>query len=196
MIKKRVMIVQSKNQTKTWRLAQTWYKTGTSNECEIYQRSLIEGITKKQCPKTNMRLNLRTLDLVENSRPLKKSDGFDWSEDFDGGQQNDGSILYYNLKMICDSGGAQTRSLREVYHFVEAQLKYLLRNPDISIYFINILDGDTCYGQKEKFQYLTNLPEYESIRHRVFVDDMFMYQYWYQSNFSMCLSEDQVIDNQ
>lgn len=189
------MIVQSKNQTKEWRLGQTWYKGGQSNECEIYQRDLIKHITKKECPKTNMRINLRTLDFIENSNPLKKSDGFDWSEDFDGRQQNDGSELYYNLKMICNSGGAQTRSLREVYHFVEAQLKYLLKNPDRSIYFINILDGDTSYGQREKFIYLLNLPEYDGVRDKVFVDDMFMYQYWYQSNFSMCLSPDPVIDN-
>ena len=81
--------------------------------------------------------------------------------------------------MICDSGGAQTRSLREVYHFVEAQMKYLLKYPEKSIYFINILDGDTSYGQKEKFQYLLDLPEYATVRDRIFVDDMFTFQYWY-----------------
>ena len=177
--KKEPMIIQSKNQTKDWRKSQSWYKGGKSNECEIYQRDLIKQITGKDCPKTNMRINLRTLELVENSSPLQHPDGFDWTEDFDGRQPNNQTELYYNLKMICDSGGAQTRSLREVYHFVEAQMKYLLKYPETSIYFINILDGDTSYSQKEKFQYLLDLPEYATVRDRIFVDDMFMFQYWY-----------------
>jgi len=190
------MIIHSKNQTKDWRKSQSWYKGGKSNECEIYQRELIKDITKKECPKTNMRINLRTLDLVENTNPLTREDGFDWTEDFDGCQQNNGSELYFNLKMICDSGGAQTRSLREVYHFIEAQMEYLLKNQEKSIYFINILDGDTSYGQKEKFQYLLNLPEYATVIDRIFIDDMFMFKYWYHSNFSNCLSVVPLEDNQ
>lgn len=185
--KRSLMIIQSKYQTKDWRKSQSWYKGGKSNECEIYQRDLIKQITEKDCPKTNMRINLRTLELVEKSSPLQRSDGFDWTEDFDGRQLLNNTELYYNLKMICDSGGAQTRSLREVYHFVEAQMKYLLKNPDRSIYFINILDGDTSYSQREKFIYLLNLPEYASVIDRVFVDDMFIFQYWYKSTLSNCL---------
>ena len=35
----------------------------------------------------------------EKSNPLKYSDGFDWTEDFDGIQEKYGKTLYYNLKM-------------------------------------------------------------------------------------------------
>ena len=37
-----------------------------------------------------------------------------------------GKTLLVNYKMIVGKGGNQTRSLREVYHFIEQQLKYLL----------------------------------------------------------------------
>ena len=33
--------------------------------------------------------------------------------------------IYCNLKMICGSGGGQTRALREVYHFISAQQRHL-----------------------------------------------------------------------
>ena len=36
--------------------------------------------------------------------------------------------MYINFKMICDRGGSQTRSLREVYHFITTQLNYLKQN--------------------------------------------------------------------
>ena len=32
--------------------------------------------------------------------------------------------------MICDKGGAQTRTLREVYDFIRAQLNWLLENTE------------------------------------------------------------------
>ncbi len=175
------MITISRDQTKDWRKSQSWYKGGKSNECEIYQREQITNITKTECPKTNMRINIRTLELKENSSPLLLNDGFDWSEDFDGKQTLGNIQLYYNLKMICDSGGAQTRSLREVYHFIEAQMKYLLNNPDNQLYFINILDGNTSYSQKNKFTYLLSLPEYAVVSNKIFVDDMFHFQDWYNS---------------
>jgi hypothetical protein len=175
------MITISRDQTKDWRKSQSWYKGGKSNECEIYQREQITNITKTECPKTNMRINIRTLELKENSSPLRHNDGFDWSEDFDGKQTLGNIQLYYNLKMICDSGGAQTRSLREVYHFIEAQMKYLLNNPDNQLYFINILDGNTSYSQKNKFTYLLSLPEYAVVSNKIFVDDMFHFQDWYNS---------------
>ena len=41
----------------------------------------------------------------------------EWTENFDGYQLNNGKTIYYNLEMICGSGGGQTRALREVYHF-------------------------------------------------------------------------------
>ena len=56
-------IVKSQNQTKFWRRAQSWYKTGKSNECELFQRKMVENITNKKCAKTDVRLNWDTLSL-------------------------------------------------------------------------------------------------------------------------------------
>jgi nitrous oxide reductase accessory protein NosL len=60
-------------------------------------------------------------------------------------------------------------------------MKYLLNNPDNQLYFINILDGNTSYSQKNKFTYLLSLPEYAVVSNKIFVDDMFHFQDWYNS---------------
>jgi hypothetical protein len=65
-------------------------------------------------------------------------------------------FLYINLKFICNNGGMQTRSLREVYHFIKAQMSYLKQNKNTNIYFINICDGDICYKFRKYFDYLIN----------------------------------------
>ena len=44
MIRKRILIPGSEIQTKNWRKNQNWYKGGKHNECELYQRNLIEKI--------------------------------------------------------------------------------------------------------------------------------------------------------
>ena len=41
--------------------------------------------------------------------------------------------------MICGSGGAQTIALREVYHFISAQQRYLKHESRSGV-----LDGDEC----------------------------------------------------
>jgi hypothetical protein len=177
------MIVPSELQSKDWRKTQSWWKGGKSNECEIYQRNQIEQITNKVCQKSNKRLNIRTMEFREHPNPLTNSDGFDWTENFDGYQQlPDGQQLYYNLKMICDKGGAQTRSLREVYHFINAQLEFLRLHPEQSIIFINILDGDTSFFQKDKFNYVMNLTENHPLNKKIIIVDMIGFRDWYASN--------------
>ena len=82
--------------------------------------------------------------------------------------------------MICSSGGAQTRSLREVYHFIKYQLEYLLKQKKNSNkYFINILDGNESYKRKHNFKYLTNLPKYKFICNRIFIGDIKSFNKWY-----------------
>ena len=39
-------IVKSSLQTKNWRKSQAWYINGKTNECEKYQRTIIETIIK------------------------------------------------------------------------------------------------------------------------------------------------------
>ena len=180
--------VPSNLQTKDWRKDQPWYKGGKSNECELLQRSQIEEMTGKCCPKTTMRINKRTRQIKELYNPLTRPDGFDWTEDFDGKQQlvgKDGSMheLFYNFKMVCDAGGAQTRSLREVHSFVEAQLQVLLIGSHPNAYFVNILDGDQSHLRKEQFNHLIGLPEYSNVKEKVFVDDMFAFKNWFQARF-------------
>ena len=76
--------------------------------------------------------------------------------------------------MIYDRGGSQTRSLREVYHFITTQLNYLKQN----ILFINILDGDESYRNMDKFKYLLSKPDYLTIKN-IFVGDMKTFYDWF-----------------
>ena len=155
-----ILITPSKMQTKNWRKQQEWYSNGKHNECEIYQRNLIKKITNQDVLKTNLRFHIISYDLIEKKYPNKEIDGFEYTEDLDGYQlfKDINDIpkyqIYYNLKMICEAGGAQTRSLREIYTFIRCQLEYLLKNKNNNMntktYFINILDGDQGYKNRDK----------------------------------------------
>jgi hypothetical protein len=180
--------VPSNLQTKDWRKEQSWWKGGKKNECELLQRMQVEQITGKACPKTITRINKRTHQMQELSNPLTRNDGFDWTEDFDGKQEvigKNGSVhdMFYNFKMVCDAGGAQTRSLREVHSFVEAQMQVLLLGNHPNAYFINILDGDQSHLRKEQFNHLVQLPEYSNVKEKIFVDDMCAFKSWYETRF-------------
>ena len=180
--------VPSNLQTKDWRKQQPWYKGGKSNECEILQRMQIQQITGKECPKTTTRINKRTHEMQPLSNPLTRADGFDWTEDFDGMQKldgNDGTTykMYYNFKMVCDAGGSQTRTLREVYAFVEAQQQVLLIGNHANVHFINILDGDQSHFRKEQFTHLLNLPECEPVKKKLFIGDMCEFKTWHATRF-------------
>ena len=146
---------------------------------EMYQKKMIEQFSKIPIGKTNTRINLRQYTLENVIRPNIKTNGFDYSEDFDGVQQHVKNKIYVNLKCIVGKGGSQTRSLREVYWFIEGQLKTLITNPEFQdIYFANILDGDEASKHIDKFQYLMSLPEYQTIRRKIFVGDLKEYLEW------------------
>lgn len=115
-----------------------------------------------------------------NATPMKGEDGFDWTEDFV--MQGGGLEYYFNLKMVC---GAQTRTLREVYHFIKSQLKHLLIYPEShSVNFVNILDGDASHRVAPKFKYLIEQDRYIQIKNRVYIGDLHGFQEWVLS--SMC----------
>jgi hypothetical protein len=172
-------IIISKLQTKQWRIKNFGTMNGGSGTIkpELYQRENIEKITTKKCYKTNMRFNIRNNKLVKISRPNTSMSGFDYTEDFDGESLIDNDQFYFNFKMVIGKGGSQTRSLREVYHFIEQQLKYSLINKNV--YFINILEGDESYRNKDKFDYLKNLEEYKKCNN-VFIGDIHMFKKWYE----------------
>jgi hypothetical protein len=176
-----IVIPSSQIQDKTWRKNQIWYINGKHNECEIYQRKLIEEITNQTCYKSNIRFNHVSKEMVEKSNPMKMVDGFDWTEDFDGKIHKNNTDYYFNMKFICDSGGSQTRSLREVYHLIETQLEHILLFDKKNTYFINILDGDICFSHMNKFEYLLCKPNYAMIRPYVYVGDMKGFQEWWRS---------------
>ena len=176
------IITKSMHQTKLWRQSQEWYKNGKSNECELFQRNLVENITNLKCSKSNIRLNAHTLSFIDKKFPMKNADGFDWTEDFDGFQEVGNLKLYMNFKMICDRGGSQTRTLREVYHFIKTQADYLVANPGIKdIYFINILDGDESFRNMNKFTYLLSKEKYNFIKDHIFVGNMEEFSIMFQS---------------
>ena len=152
-----------------------------SSKPEEFQRSkIIEG-TRIDCVKTNMRINLRTNVLRDISHPNKAEGGFDYSEDFDGVQVIKDSKVYINLKCVVGKGGGQTRSLREVYWFIEGQL-HVLKGTD-GIYFANVLDGDEAHASISKFRYLLSLPEFEGVKNKVYVGDLKGYFAWFKSLF-------------
>lgn len=174
--KKNILIPSSYYQTKNWRKNKKWYKTGKSNECEIYQINLIEKIINVKLNKTNDRINTETNNIVDNRNPMVNNDGYEWTENFDGKLIKNDIIYYFNLKFICDSGGSQTRSLREVYHFIKYQLEYLLIFKINNVYFINILDGNTCFNNNDKYKYLVNKQKYENIKKYIFIGDTYEFQ--------------------
>ena len=150
---------------------------------EIFQRLNITKGTGVECPKTNMRINLRTNALVEIAHPNKNDNGFDHSEDFDGVQTVKEKSVYVNLKCIVGAGGAQTRSLREVYWFVQGQLNLLKTQKNI--YFANIMDGDEAHSTMGKFQYLLELPEFAEVKKYVYVGDLAGYFAWFKTAMEM-----------
>ena len=174
----RTVVIPSSQQTKEWRSSQDWYQNGKHNECEIYQRNLIEKITLMKCRKTHVRLNLCDYQMKTVVSPNKQPDGFEWTEDFDGLIEIESKQLYFNLKMVCSAGGAQNRTLREVYHFIRSQLEHLLLFPEssINVYFINILDGDESAHYINKFHHLLSKEKYSIIKDKVYVGDLYQFQ--------------------
>lgn len=113
---------------------------------------------------------------------MRDDDGFDWTENFDLKHFNEKNTVYFNLKFVCSEGGSQTRSMREVYHFMKTQIKYLIDSSK-NIYFINILDGDGAHKFMPKFLKLLD-EQPKKIKKYVFVGDMLSFKKFYSKTFS------------
>jgi hypothetical protein len=153
--------------------------SGSTNPEKFQRHQIVEG-TGIACPKTNMRINLRTHTLENIAKPNTRVDGFDYSEDFDGVQTINGNNVYINLKCIVGKGGNQTRSLREVYWFVEGQLHTLAGTTDV--YFANIMDGDEAHAVLSKFEYMRSL--FAEVKHKIYVGDLKGYFDWLKKMFA------------
>ena len=151
-----------------------------SRHPENYQRTQIELGTGVPCVKTSTRINKRTNEMRHDiAQPMKRDDGFDWTEDFDGKQAFDEKEVFINLKSVVGTGGSQTRTLRdECYPFIEAQLQYLLNSNNTTQHFANIFDGDEAAAKMRMYNYLLNLPEYATVRPKVYVGDLRGYFSW------------------
>lgn len=176
--------ISSQFQTKDWRKTQMWYRGGKSNECETFQVKNIEKILGKYCTKTTERLNIINYSLTMNQYPFRQIDGFEWTEDFDRKIQIKEDTIYFNLKFVCDEGGAQTRSLREVYSFIYCQIQHLLKYKPKNTYFINILDGDTSHKYMKFFLHLITKEEYNSVSSFLFCGDTNQFQIWWKSYYT------------
>ena len=172
-------------QTKKWRQLQSWYISGKYNECEKYQRQQIEDIIGLKTQKTTLRLNHIDYRMESIPYPLKVKNGHEWTEDFDAKWDAFGFTFLCNMKMICDSGGAQTRTIREVWHFIRTQLVYI--SSDKKVIFVNIMDGDGSYnqitgGKKTGCASLLDLfGKYPLESEKVFIGDMGEFKSWYDT---------------
>ena len=174
--RKLILIMPSYYQTKIWRKARKWYKGGKSNECEKYQIELIEKMLTTSLMKTHDRIYMETFEIINNTHPMKNADGYEYTENFDRMLIKGINKYYFNLKFVCDGGGAQTRSLKEVYHFIRCQMEYLIKFNTNNTYFINILDGDTSYNVMEQFLYLLNKEQYKKVKNYVFIGSLYDFQ--------------------
>lgn len=170
------IIISSCDQTKEWRKNQIWYQDGRRNECEIYQIKLIQKIIKNNLNKTNDRINMETKKIINIRKPYMKKYGYEYTENFDGKIIMNKNTFYFNLKFICGEGGAQTRTLKDVYNFIKYQLKYLVKSNDNNKYFINILDGNESHSNIDKFNYLINKEKYSDKIKYVFIGDMYNFK--------------------
>lgn len=182
LVRKNILIPSSMYQSKTWRQNQNWYINGKSNECEKYQITNIENIIKSKITKTNDRINFEKNIISSIKNPHSYPDGYEWCENFDGKIKNNNNLYYFNLKFICGNGGGQTRSLKEVYHFINAQLEYLLISNIDNIKIFNILDGNESYKNKNKFIYLLNKDKYINVKQYIFVGDLYEFQKYINKN--------------
>lgn len=179
-IKKFILIPSSYYQTKEWRKNQIWYNNGKHNECEKYQINLVEKILLIKLNKTNIRIYIEELKLCNIYNPNVYENGYEYTENFDSYIFINNITYYFNFKFVCDKGGSQTRTLREVYNFIKYQLDYLLKNNINNIYFINILDGDTCYDNMNKLNYIKNKEIYNKFKKYIYIGDLYNFQ---KSNF-------------
>ncbi len=123
--------------------------------------------------KTILRLHEKTYELKEMKHMVGDKDGLFWSETFDGKFTKNGVPFLINLKFICDKGGAQNRSSKEVNRFMDTQIEYIKKNKDNKFIFLNILDGDGCSYWSEHFKNLYNCEESDYIKKYVYIGDMY-----------------------
>jgi len=124
---------------------------------ERWQRCVLEDTVGQCVPKSNnLRLHMVNWTMQNLPYILNQPDAFLWSEDFDGMFTKNGYTYLVNFKMVNARGGAQTRTMRELYHFIGTQLNYVQTNPNSQYRFLNILDGDVIVALMSHYHALVN----------------------------------------
>lgn len=173
--KEEEIIIKSQQQTKKWRLKQPWYIDGKKNECEKYQIKKLEYIVNAKIERTYLRINIYNITTIEinNIEISKLLNKFEFSENFNGKIILNNNIIYFNLKMITDKGGAQRRSIKEVFHFIIAQEKWI--ETQNNTYIMNILDGEFSFNN---IKFLPNINS-----NNIFIGDMYQFHNYFQETF-------------
>lgn len=181
------LIIEGKNFTKEMRQKMFGRVAGGAGakKPSDYQVQTILSVTCRACPSTQMRINWRSLEMVEKVHPMQHEDGFDYTENFDGKQIFNDKTVWVNLKSVVGTGGSQTRTLRdECYAFVSYQLAYLLKSCRTDCFFANVFDGDEAFRRMPMFRYLLELPEFASVKKYIYVGDLREYCEWVNSSVS------------
>ena len=176
-----IRLTAGETQTKKWRQEQDWWFGGKVSECEKYQRRSLEKVIGQTVSKTNLRLHKRKHNMQDKRWPKNEKGGNSWTEDFDGMFVIEKTRYLVDFKSTVESGGAQTRTIREgLAPFITAQLDYLVKHPeDTNTRFVNLLDGEILYKETRE-AYETNkaslwddfdLPEYKNVKTYVYVGD-------------------------
>ena len=133
------------------------------NQDEKYQKLYINNFLGLDIGgSTHLRCNLQTGEIRELKRVMHLDHFHVWTEDFDGMVEEDNSL--WSLKMIPEAGGAQTRSIREVAHHIEACIKNITEQHSDNN-FVFVLDGEQILKYKDRM--INLIPE--DIRHRFII---------------------------
>uniref|UniRef100_A0A6C0H6X5 Uncharacterized protein n=1 Tax=viral metagenome TaxID=1070528 RepID=A0A6C0H6X5_9ZZZZ len=137
-----------------------------------YQHNELKKILGEIPKKTHERINIRNNCLINKKNPIKNADGFEWTDKFYGKIKKNKDTLYFNVKYM---DKIHKESLINVYNFINAQIKYVINNDNVT--FINILDGEGAYYANDKFEYILNKQKY--IDNKIFVGNMDDFRIWY-----------------
>jgi len=131
--------------------------------------------------KTNDRIKNNII--VDEKNPCNYLDEFEYSENFDRKLILNNKTYYFNFKFVCDQGGAQKRTLKLTYNFIESQLNILKYTKNKNIYFINILDGDVSSKKINKLKFIIKKNKCEKYQDNIYIGDLHDFYYLYGINY-------------
>ena len=89
---------------------------------------------------------------------------------------------YISILNLCvTKEETQTRTLRVVYHFIKLQCMYIDKTKNFNILFINILDGDECFSNKSKFNFLLESFQ-NNVKDCIYIGDLSNFQIYWNEN--------------